>query len=513
MKRIIDTIACASLLLSAAALPGQAGGLQGVGQDLERRLQESLTELATVREQIAAVKVPMASLLDDLEAELAVARQQLQDAERLAEGRALELGRLRQTIRVRNDEAGWLTNLLNEYVQEFETRVHSADRQRLRPVLGEARALGADLNAAFPQRLAAQTALVTAALQRLDEAFGGHTFPGSAVDPQGIVRAGSFTAVGPVVVFRATDTGEAGLIEPGTVTEPTVTRLPRPGDAVAAARVVENGAGGLPVDPTLGNALKIAGTQETLWQHIQKGGPVMIPIFVLAGAALLVALWKWLQLLRVRRPSRRQVEAVLGAIGSGDREAARASALRVVGPAGEMLAAGVEHADEPRELIEEVMYEQVLRSRLRLQRGLPFVGIAAAAAPLLGLLGTVTGIMNTFQLITAFGSGDAQTLSGGISEALITTEYGLIVAIPALLLHAFLSRKARGIVAGMEAVAVEFANQVETARARRRGRAPVMAAGPAAAAPDPVLVRAQVDDLLREMLGPLLEGSAPGAGR
>jgi CBS domain-containing protein len=125
-----------------------------------------------------------------------------------------------------------------------------------------------------------------------------------------------------------------------------------------------------------------------------------------------------------------------------------------------MLAAGVQHIREPRELIEEVMYEKVLATRLKLERFLPFIAITAASAPLLGLLGTVTGIINTFKLITVFGSGDVKTLSGGISEALITTEFGLIVAIPSLLLHAFLSRKARGIVNQMEKAAVAFVNQV-----------------------------------------------------
>jgi biopolymer transport protein ExbB len=125
-----------------------------------------------------------------------------------------------------------------------------------------------------------------------------------------------------------------------------------------------------------------------------------------------------------------------------------------------MLAVGVEHLREPRELIEEVMYETVLTTRLKLERMLPFISICAASAPLLGLLGTVTGIISTFKLITIFGSGDVKTLSGGISEALITTEFGLIVAIPSLLLHAFLSRKARGVVQQMEATGVALVNQI-----------------------------------------------------
>jgi len=107
-----------------------------------------------------------------------------------------------------------------------------------------------------------------------------------------------------------------------------------------------------------------------------------------------------------------------------------------------------------------VMYEKMLSAKMKLQSLLPFVAISASSAPLLGLLGTVTGIINTFKLITIFGSGDVKTLSGGISEALITTEFGLIVAIPSLLLHAFLSRKSRGMIDQMEKAAVSFMNQL-----------------------------------------------------
>ncbi len=82
----------------------------------------------------------------------------------------------------------------------------------------------------------------------------------------------------------------------------------------------------------------------------------------------------------------------------------------------------------------------------------------AAVAPLLGLLGTVTGIIKTFDLMQVFGAGDPKPLISGISEALITTELGLILAIPAMIIHAFLSRKAAGILAHLEKLSVAFIN-------------------------------------------------------
>jgi biopolymer transport protein ExbB len=168
-----------------------------------------------------------------------------------------------------------------------------------------------------------------------------------------------------------------------------------------------------------------------------------------------------------------------------------------------MLRAGVENLAEPRDIVEEVMYETILVTRLRLNRFIPFVAIAAAAAPLLGLLGTVTGIINTFKLITVFGSGDVKTLSGGISEALITTEFGLIVAIPSLLLSAFLSRKARGVIDRMEGIALSFLNEVARSR-------------DAAGEPDPEVekarVAAQVREVLAEMLTPAVREQLVASG-
>jgi biopolymer transport protein ExbB len=184
----------------------------------------------------------------------------------------------------------------------------------------------------------------------------------------------------------------------------------------------------------------------------------------------------------VRRPAPQRVAALVAAVAHGDRQAALQQARAIAGPTGRMLTAGVEHLGEPRELIEEVMYEDVLATRLRVQRFLPFVAIAASSAPLLGLLGTVTGIMSTFELITQFGTGDPKVLSSGISEALITTEYGLIVAIPSLLLHAFLSRRARSLVDEMEKTAVAFLNQVSRTPFERERAPAAVAAEPVAGA-------------------------------
>jgi biopolymer transport protein ExbB len=144
----------------------------------------------------------------------------------------------------------------------------------------------------------------------------------------------------------------------------------------------------------------------------------------------------------------------------GEQNQALTLARSIPGLAGNLLASAVEHADEKKEYIEEILYEKMLSARTKLERGLSFLALSATTGPLMGLLGTVMGMIATFEVISSAGSGDPKTLAAGISEALICTATGMSVAIPALLFHAFLGRKAKGIIGSMEQTSVGFINGV-----------------------------------------------------
>ena len=431
------------------------------GTALQQQLEESLAELSTLREKMAAEKIPLSHKLSNLEDELINIRRDYQQTSRLLDSRTLDLSNLNSEIKSRQEEKTYLSNLLGEYIRNFESRLHIIELQRYKAVLESAKLAPENSNLSDLEVYYAQAALVAASLERLHDALGGTRFEGTAVDASGLVRHGTFVLIGPAALFRSDDGKAVGTVEQrlGSL-EPAVIGFDNGEAAKAASATVANSKGEFPLDPTLGNAHKIEATRESLWEHICKGGPVMVPILLLAAAALLVALYKWYGLSRIKTPSKEHVRALLNAVSQHDRQAAVEAAAGVGGLAGEMLSAGVEHIKEPRELVEEIMYEKILAARLKVQSLLPFVAISASSAPLLGLLGTVTGIINTFKLITVFGSGDVKTLSGGISEALITTEFGLIVAIPSLLLHAFLSRKARSVTDEMEKAAVGLINQL-----------------------------------------------------
>ncbi|MEA3305568.1 MAG: MotA/TolQ/ExbB proton channel family protein [Candidatus Omnitrophota bacterium] len=469
MKTKNILVILALILIFAGPLVASAEDLSEAGEipftgaavTVKKQLAESLGELTKLRVQIFKEKIPVSRKLSNLEAELAEARLDYQKTSRLFDSRTLDLSNLRSEINSRREEATYISNLFAEYIRNFEARLHIAEIQRYREVLEKAKLAPENSNLSRQEAYQAQTGLVAASIERLHDALGSTRFEGTAVDAGGLVRHGTFILVGPAALFRSEDGEVVGTVEQriGSL-EPAVIAFGTTGDANAAARAITDSAGYFPFDPTLGNARKIEATKETFFEHIAKGGLVMVPIFALAAAALFVSLYKWKHLSSLRPPPQKRIDALLNAVAQHNQETAMRESDAIGGPIGKMLAAGLEHLKEKRRLIEEVMYETILVTRLKLQSMLPFIAISASSAPLLGLLGTVTGIINTFKLITVFGSGDVKTLSGGISEALITTKFGLIVAIPSLLLHSFLSRKARGITDQMERYAAAFVNQV-----------------------------------------------------
>ncbi|MCB9914103.1 MAG: MotA/TolQ/ExbB proton channel family protein [Planctomycetes bacterium] len=515
MRRQIQIGALGLLLLPLASAQDTGAapksGYAAASQDVIADLDASLAELAALREEIAGETLPLNARLNDLQAELLKVREEFQATTRLLDTRTLDLSNLKGEIKRREDQSAYLTGLLSEYTREFGTRLHRSEDERYAGVFEAAMLAPENKQLTSGEIDAAQLDLVRTSLDRIEQALGGTSFSGKALDERGTVRKGTFVLVGPVAFF-ATPGGEvSGAAEQRlNSAETTVIPFSDPADNAAVAKFVRSGAGDIPFDATMGKARKLEGTNDTLLEEIQKGGVVMYPIFGMAALALLLAVLKWLSMVMIRKPSKKKIDGLLDAVAQRDEELSVARARAIRGPVGRMLTAGAEHLREPRELIEEVMYEVVLKARLKLQGFLPFIAICAASAPLLGLLGTVTGIIKTFKMIMVFGSGDVKTLADGISEALITTKFGLIVAIPSLLLHAFLSRRARSIVGQMETSAVALLNQVAKTP-MRPGKTLTPQVAPQAGAPDPTLVRDQVNAILSEMLTPIAAETQTGA--
>ena len=195
-----------------------------------------------------------------------------------------------------------------------------------------------------------------------------------------------------------------------------------------------------------------------MWEIVRAGGPLMWPILlcsVIAAAIILERMWT-LQLRRVVPTDlTRRIWALVEAGQINDKVAA---ALETNSPLGKLLAAGLKSRHRPRAVMMERLEDEGRHVAQDLDRFLNTLGTIAGVAPLIGLLGTVTGIIKAFNAIQEGGMGDPRLLSGGISEALITTAAGLCVAIPSYIAYRHLRRRVDRIVAQMERDVVRFAD-------------------------------------------------------
>ena len=453
MKQLIPLLALLPFTLGAQDLDGLASAASN-------DLKKALAELATARQEVEAERLPLARQVTELEQKLADRKGELAKAQRFQENQLVELNALKTEAKRQADEVKYIDSLLTEYAKAFRSRLAFIEEPRYQGLFEsvEKAATAADLAPA--ERFAQRSALLSTSLKRNEAALGGELFDGKALDKQGRVQQGKVALIGPVAMFSTPAGDAAGLLQQElNRADPTVV-APDETISHASRALVTTGTGQLALDPTLGNAFKLTALKETLYEKIAKGGWVMAPLLALGLAALLIALVKWFQLSRIRLATERDLQKVLRHLENSEQEKALAHARSIPGPSGDLLATAVEHSDEKKEYIEEVVYEKMLGARTRLERGIAFLALTATAGPLMGLLGTVMGMISTFKLISSFGSGDPKLLAAGISEALIATAAGMTVAIPALLLHAFLSRKAKGIIGSMEQTAVGFINGV-----------------------------------------------------
>lgn len=184
-----------------------------------------------------------------------------------------------------------------------------------------------------------------------------------------------------------------------------------------------------PVDPSRGNLFGILGDLPTFGDRLAQGGPVGAVIASLAVIGILIGLFKVFTLFTM---------------GGAMRATAKTRQAGTGNPLARVFEAYENNRNADVETLELKLDEQILRESPRIERFNDIIKVLAAVAPLMGLLGTVIGMIITFTAITIYGAGDPKLMAGGISVALMTTVFGLVAAIPLLLIHAIVSAMARG---------------------------------------------------------------------
>ena len=202
-------------------------------------------------------------------------------------------------------------------------------------------------------------------------------------------------------------------------------------NSAASLEAAQDGMVRFALDPSRGAILGLLIEAPSIEERVALGGVIGYIVLGLGAFALLVGLI-------------RLVDLSLASVKIGSQ--LRSNQAQGNNPVGRLLQVYESNRGIPAEDLERKLDEVIVRESARLERFLWVVKVVAVAAPLMGLLGTVTGMIRTFQAITLFGTGDPKLMAGGISEALVTTMLGLVVAIPLVLFHAVLSNMSRRMV-------------------------------------------------------------------
>ncbi len=418
-----------SLLLLASA-PALAD-LDDVREELTRNIQASQRELSAAQASIGRERGELAQRLLVAQNRVLDLRERAVAARRLADEETLTLQQIETRLEAWREQSRFQSNLLAGFLDNTGRRLLSEP--------GES-----DLRT----NLAMLATHVDEQQDRLYPSWQN----GRVVLPEGEIADGDVLTLGPVAWFRRAEPEQSGVIR----REGNLTRVSMffAGSAHAGIEALhESAVGVITFDPTLSRALLLAEDDETLWQHLVRGGIWVIPIVLFALFASVTAAVKGLWLYRLPAPMPALAERVQSALARGD-DALRALTEQVSGPQAEVLRVAL--TKQTHEQREDRLYAALLEQRNRLERWLGSIAMTASVAPLLGLLGTVSGMITTFKAMTLFGSGDPSVVSGGIAEALITTELGLVVAIPALLAHALMSRRVKSYFAQLENDAVQL---------------------------------------------------------
>lgn len=197
-------------------------------------------------------------------------------------------------------------------------------------------------------------------------------------------------------------------------------------------------------------------TETSLFDLIQAGGWLMFPIILCLVVAVAIIVDRMIALRSQKLMSTALVGQVWSWVKNNQLDNRKVKELKNHSPLGRILAVGLVNSKHGREAMRDSIAEAVNGEIHRLERFMNALGSIAAISPLLGLLGTVIGMIKVFSKIVLQGTGNPTLLAGGISEALMTTAAGLFVAIPALFFHRFLSRRIEDVSVLMEQEAVKL---------------------------------------------------------
>lgn len=394
-------------------------------RDSHRRNAERLQRFTDDRDQ-------QRKLLGTLEGELAEAEQRSLRLSNRFEANETALQDLQERLEVRIGNFGELFGVARQMSAETQgllerslVSAQTGGRGQAASEIAQSRELPSTEDLKALQVLLLEEMVESSRVVRFDAEFS---------DAKGIVQSGEVVRVGTFALVHE-DRFLEYQPQSGTMQALARQSASRFRDQAQDLFAASDGPVAFAIDPTRGQLLSLLIQTPTLVERIQQGREVGYAIIAMGVLGLPIALWRLLYLYRTRRAVQSQLGSTQPDMGN---------------PLGRILAAYENNRHKDLDALSLALDEAIMRETPALERFQGIIKVFAALAPLLGLLGTVVGMILTFQQLTLFGTGDPKLMAGGISQALMTTVLGLMAAIPLILLHSLLSSTSRGLVELLE---------------------------------------------------------------
>lgn len=454
MKIIYSILLASALTVSAL---GETNNLVNAVTQSEKDIKAAVTELNKLKDSIQLEKTPLILKLKGERDTLSKLRKQAETA-RLASGTGFDRQQaLREDVERLKRQMQFVESELQEYRRSILTIAPIFEQESIIELLE--RIDEKQSNKLIPDIEGEAKILFDVSYGWCSYVIGGYLKKGICLDLNGYEQSGTFAILGNLAWFASND-GDAGLVvQRINSLKPSYVSSFSSSEKNQIKNLCTDRTGYVPVDLNKGDAIKIHDSKKTLFDDFKAGGYTMYPLIAIGVISLLVAFAKWIYLLLLK-PFNEDLAIRLADAVRNSKDITPIL-MQIQKPFRPIFEEAIDNADIPKEHLEEILYEQIIMATPDIRKYIGMLAVFGAVAPLLGLLGTVTGMIHTFEVITIFGTGNPAILSAGISEALITTKVGLAIAIPTLLVHAYLSAKAKSVVSDLEDQAIYFVNALK----------------------------------------------------
>lgn len=433
MNKILIAAAIAAVMaVSGTVLAQDSNSLDQLLNEVRQSIQNENAINAQREAEFRQARDRQRQLLRQAEAEMAAAERRSDELKAAFDSNETRLAELETVLQERMGNLGEMFGVVRQVAGDvsgqFETSLVSAEipgrsdfvseiaQRKALPTVRELRRLWFEMQ----REITEQGKVVTFNASVRNE-------NGEVEEGRSVTRVGVFNAVsdGKFLYWETSTGGGDGMLQ-------TLTRQPAARHLSTASDLEEASASehtAFAVDPSRGAILRTVVLAQSWPERVVKyGGLVGWVILALGAFGLLLAVWRFLALFMTEAKMKRQLKS---------------SEPNRNNPLGRVMSVYTDNPDADVETLELKLDEAILKETPAFDRGLMILKVCYVVAPLLGLLGTVIGMIVTFQMIQLFGTGDPKMMAGGISTALITTVLGLVVAIPLTFLHSLLAGKAR----------------------------------------------------------------------